>query len=565
MSCDSRGTVAGRGVRVSFCLVEYLEFKFVFPLQHRKITYAEEIAETKGRPLTAGWCDIDACSLNCGTAGSSKSMQAVRIVPWAHASELDELKLWFYSRNNGQDLRYRAIQRVKSYQSKGSQYLPHVIDATNQITSAVLMDEASEESVQNDCIAVRLAYTMAMVRFVNGLLDPKQQSQFAMPLHFLAQKAGLSSWFVDLRHWGTHERELPSLDMLRIASKEALDWLWVHYWNDTELETDEAVEESNADTDRYNEDEKMRQSYHDIISNLIDIWIQIEAILNENPWVWLDNKVVRTSKFEAETAVTQSKALHWKSMSPQTSSSKYTELWRTTWRRLRDKPNFMQMFMESNTHQNLLRFCMVRCSGFDLQFVQWLLHTIRQTPNSKQFCILKRHYPSWSKLKEELINLVLWESLSTATIVMRWASWEEIFETQPSYLTLEICLLIRKKFEDQEKASWRKKRRKRTLGNTGDDFTAVYNMINKMIENLAKRYTGKDMIAYDVVPKALSIPSTKRSEISDVDVILDDLDELRKRAKSLEAQTTVKDEETLQLKFWTPVPNWTPRPFGVLG
>ena len=71
-------------------------------------------------------------------------MVHARITPWSYPAELDDLKKWFYAAKTGsgpKDERTRAIQRVKCYQSKGSQYLPHVVDSTAQITSAILLDE----------------------------------------------------------------------------------------------------------------------------------------------------------------------------------------------------------------------------------------------------------------------------------------------------------------------------------------------------------------------------------------------------------------------------------------
>ena len=52
-----------------------------------------------------------------------------------------------------------------------------------------------------------------------------------MPLSVLAKEAGLPTAFVEVRHWGTHERDLPSVEVLKDLGVRALEWLWRNYWN----------------------------------------------------------------------------------------------------------------------------------------------------------------------------------------------------------------------------------------------------------------------------------------------------------------------------------------------
>ncbi|GAA5916502.1 hypothetical protein JCM6882_001744, partial [Rhodosporidiobolus microsporus] len=66
--------------------------------------------------------------------------------------------------------------------------------------------------------------------FVNSLVDPLQTTYYARSIASLAAQIGLPLWFVELRHQATHE-ELPSLGVLRGAGRQALDWLYTHYWH----------------------------------------------------------------------------------------------------------------------------------------------------------------------------------------------------------------------------------------------------------------------------------------------------------------------------------------------
>lgn len=142
-----------------------------------------------------------------------------KVVPWRTEGEISLLRDWFYS----SDGKERALSRVKAYQTRGQ--VPQSIESTANLVSAVLNDNDG-----NDSYSVRLGYSMAIVRFVNGMLDPYQKSREAISMYTLAKFAGLPSFFVELRHVATHEG-LPSLELLREGARRAIDWLWDNFWS----------------------------------------------------------------------------------------------------------------------------------------------------------------------------------------------------------------------------------------------------------------------------------------------------------------------------------------------
>jgi hypothetical protein len=73
--------------------------------------------------------------------------------------------------------------------------------------------------------------TLALIRFVNSLLDPLQKRDKSLPLSVLAADAGLPTVFVEIRHWGTHENNLPGAEVLRDMGIRALEWLYRNFWN----------------------------------------------------------------------------------------------------------------------------------------------------------------------------------------------------------------------------------------------------------------------------------------------------------------------------------------------
>lgn len=106
--------------------------------------------------------------------------------------------------------------------------LPHAVEATLMLVEIQLQDVEGANQLE-----INMAYSMLIIRFVNGLLDPFQQGAFAVPLYMLARNINLPPLFVELRHMATHEG-LPNIDVCRLACTMALSWLMDNYWNDIE-------------------------------------------------------------------------------------------------------------------------------------------------------------------------------------------------------------------------------------------------------------------------------------------------------------------------------------------
>ncbi|KAI7902107.1 Las1-like-domain-containing protein [Cokeromyces recurvatus] len=109
---------------------------------------------------------------------------------------------------------------------------------------------------------LRLMYGMAIVRFVNGLVDREQKGKFARSIGTLARMMGLPPWFVDLRHASTHER-LPSLNTLRDGAYQAVGWLHDNYWirNLKNTEQKQQLQETSEIKLKLNEYKECRKNY----------------------------------------------------------------------------------------------------------------------------------------------------------------------------------------------------------------------------------------------------------------------------------------------------------------
>lgn len=165
---------------------------------------------------------------------SSSSTLTLRNVPFLHWDEWIQVKNGIYSKNH--DIQMEALRRISIWRSRGN--LPHSVDLTGQIVEVQNQDpiyciEASTKHTFPDKNSqadnLRLLYSVIVVRSVNGIVEPSQQSFFAQSILSIAERLGLPGWIVELRHDATH-KQLPSLSVLRAAGDYLLNWYFQNYW-----------------------------------------------------------------------------------------------------------------------------------------------------------------------------------------------------------------------------------------------------------------------------------------------------------------------------------------------
>eukprot|EP00601_Ochromonadales_sp_CCMP2298_P002360 CAMPEP_0173185424 /NCGR_PEP_ID=MMETSP1141-20130122/9549_1 /TAXON_ID=483371 /ORGANISM="non described non described, Strain CCMP2298" /LENGTH=538 /DNA_ID=CAMNT_0014108955 /DNA_START=61 /DNA_END=1677 /DNA_ORIENTATION=- len=133
----------------------------------------------------------------------------------------------------------QALDIVGMWRLRGR--VPHSVDSTALLVQLQLGDQgsfapathihphAANSPHRRSESELRLQYSAAVVRAVNGLVDPSQQGVFATSVLVLAGRMGLPGWLVELRHDATHAA-LPPLAVLRAAASALLVWYWDHYW-----------------------------------------------------------------------------------------------------------------------------------------------------------------------------------------------------------------------------------------------------------------------------------------------------------------------------------------------
>lgn len=105
--------------------------------------------------------------------------------------------------------------------------LPSGIESTFSLLQVYIQDVMTEK-VMNEHV-LRFTYSSAIMRFVNHMLDDELSK--GATLYKAAKQLGVPDWIIDLRHDIAHNNTLPSLELLREASKIALQWLQAYYWD----------------------------------------------------------------------------------------------------------------------------------------------------------------------------------------------------------------------------------------------------------------------------------------------------------------------------------------------
>jgi hypothetical protein len=124
-----------------------------------------------------------------------------------------------------------GLEAVAVWRERGG--LPHSVEST-----ACLMQihdterraaSADGAQAQRSEMELRMAYSLAVIRAVNGLVDPGQKGLYADSVMSIAAARGIPSWIVELRHDGTHN-QLPAYSTLRTACDYLVEWFYDNYW-----------------------------------------------------------------------------------------------------------------------------------------------------------------------------------------------------------------------------------------------------------------------------------------------------------------------------------------------
>lgn len=198
----------------------------------------------------------------------------MRSTPWQDVWELESVGRGLLSVLNSQAgeatpsiLEALDVTTVWKARSHAMEALPHAVESTAALAQVYWRDQMMMQQMNDRrmCVSVtelRLAYSSAIVRCINGFADALQQQRFvAAPVSILCGQLGIPSWLVDIRHEASHNA-LPTLPVLRLATVTLLEYLQNEYWIPTcpqwitEKEGNLVEEEQKADQDGTNSPNK---------------------------------------------------------------------------------------------------------------------------------------------------------------------------------------------------------------------------------------------------------------------------------------------------------------------
>eukprot|EP00658_Telonema_sp_P-2_P026030 TRINITY_DN20499_c0_g1_i1.p1 TRINITY_DN20499_c0_g1~~TRINITY_DN20499_c0_g1_i1.p1 ORF type:complete len:434 (+),score=94.47 TRINITY_DN20499_c0_g1_i1:119-1420(+) len=148
-------------------------------------------------------------------------------VPWTGWNEFNAVCDMLFSPS----YQLAGLRRLEAWNHRGR--VPVAVEASAALIGAQTMDQlvrsmprSAQVVLERQC---RHSYALAILRCVNGMVDPNQKGKVAISVSCLADKMQLPRHLVDLRHDATHG-VLPSLQVLRAAAQEAVLWLKENYW-----------------------------------------------------------------------------------------------------------------------------------------------------------------------------------------------------------------------------------------------------------------------------------------------------------------------------------------------
>lgn len=148
------------------------------------------------------------------------------IVPWFDSAEWLKVYDLIYSSNSTFETKQVALKLLLVWKARCPS-LPSGVESTLTLLEVHIQDAKNLEDAINEQL-LRLAYSSAIMRFVNHMLDT--ETARGSSLYQAAKNLGVPDWIIDMRHDTAHSNNLPSIEILRDACSISLDWLQKFYW-----------------------------------------------------------------------------------------------------------------------------------------------------------------------------------------------------------------------------------------------------------------------------------------------------------------------------------------------
>ncbi|XP_016510528.1 uncharacterized protein LOC107827832 isoform X1 [Nicotiana tabacum] len=154
--------------------------------------------------------------------------QGFKLVPWISWDEWNSVRDSLFS-SSPPSVAF-ALQRISTWRSRGC--IPVAVEVTASIIEIQQKDAFFRKDLGGNALQseemLSMLYCMAIMRLVNGVVE-KTRKKTEISIGEAANDIGIPRMLIDVRHEGSH-RDLPSLQLVHLASTKALDWLKSYYW-----------------------------------------------------------------------------------------------------------------------------------------------------------------------------------------------------------------------------------------------------------------------------------------------------------------------------------------------
>jgi ribosomal biogenesis protein LAS1 len=172
---------------------------------------------------------------NQHTKQNKRLRKCVKVTPWRDEWELEAVGRALLSvviPSYETELKIEdAFEMVSMWKarSQATEGLSHAIESTYNLAHIYWRDIICQTSTIS-AIELRLSYSSAIVRTINGFADTLQQQRFmATSVSMLCEQLGIPPWLVDIRHEASHNA-LPTLSVLRLGASTLLEFLKNEFW-----------------------------------------------------------------------------------------------------------------------------------------------------------------------------------------------------------------------------------------------------------------------------------------------------------------------------------------------
>ncbi|XP_055909683.1 uncharacterized protein LOC129944345 [Eupeodes corollae] len=161
-----------------------------------------------------------------------KTKRKTLVAPWKNIEEFNKVYSWIYGEKSTNETKVLACRQMTVWKIRRANLTPAAILGTLVILEIQLRDSKNDSTCSAEELKeLQILYASAFTRFFNYMSSIMQtQSQNMKTMYETAKELNLRSFVVDLRHICAHGQDMPSIEILRSASKYCLRWLEDFYW-----------------------------------------------------------------------------------------------------------------------------------------------------------------------------------------------------------------------------------------------------------------------------------------------------------------------------------------------